>query len=520
MGELSMKSHVELNKDTRLRTFDTTGHTASSEDAQEPDEWADILNLVPAQAVHILDLGTGIHERAAVLKSRQACEITGVVQVQEWSGSPSDVIDRLVIGELEPLVRSMAGGPFDCIILCDVMERVLEPEHFIAALKQRLAPGGTFLIGVHNVRHWSMVKALIEGDWQYEKTGLLHPGRIRLYTRRSMERIMDRAGLRYSLVGTLNMEKDRMPPALVRAFKQEGLDTSSLEYESSVFRFLYRAEPTDSPVFSYSDAVYRDARENRESAPLNDAGKPDSMEEKIMKGERLYAESRYEEAEQVFLDVLAENPRSVEVKNNLACLYWQTDRQAEALRELAGAMELDPDHRDVIWNLGQFLMEWGRPEETEVIYRSYLERNPDQHEFLDALHQMKSDDSMEQPTPPSVQDLIEQGERLFQENKIEQAIQAFEEALRRDPELAVGHNNLAAAYYTQGDLQRAMGHLQEALHLDPEDRDTVWNSGQILQEMGYPDQSLELYKDFLSRHPEDEVIREGLTEIEGKQKTM
>jgi tetratricopeptide (TPR) repeat protein len=335
-----------------------------------------------------------------------------------------------------------------------------------------------------------------------------------------MERIMDRAGLRYSLVGTLNTEKDRMPPALVRAFKQEGLDTSSLEYESSVFRFLYRAEPTDSPVFSYSDAVYRDARENRESAPLNDAGKPDSMEEKIMKGERLYAESRYEEAEQVFLDVLAENPRSVEVKNNLACLYWQTDRQAEALRELAGAMELDPDHRDVIWNLGQFLMEWGRPEETEVIYRSYLERNPDQHEFLDALHQMKSDDSMEQPTPPSVQDLIEQGERLFQENKIEQAIQAFEEALRRDPELAVGHNNLAAAYYTQGDLQRAMGHLQEALHLDPEDRDTVWNSGQILQEMGYPDQSLELYKDFLSRHPEDEVIREGLTEIEGKQKTM
>jgi tetratricopeptide (TPR) repeat protein len=74
---------------------------------------------------------------------------------------------------------------------------------------------------------------------------------------------------------------------------------------------------------------------------------------------------------EIFRMILRDFPDHPEAYNDLACLLWQTGRQEEALKILLKVMVIVPDHRDIIWNLGQFFKEMGRDREAFQVYRNY-----------------------------------------------------------------------------------------------------------------------------------------------------
>jgi GT2 family glycosyltransferase/glycosyltransferase involved in cell wall biosynthesis/Flp pilus assembly protein TadD len=124
-------------------------------------------------------------------------------------------------------------------------------------------------------------------------------------------------------------------------------------------------------------------------AAPGEATDPVTLAERIAEGERLFGAQRWPEAEAVFLEILAQIPENVRVRNDLACTLWQQGRSAEALREGSRALQADPDHRDAAWNLGQFLLALGRETETGELYESYLRLHPQAHEFAEALESLR-----------------------------------------------------------------------------------------------------------------------------------
>ncbi len=46
------------------------------------------------------------------------------------------------------------------------------------------------------------------------------------------------------------------------------------------------------------------------------------------------------------------------------------------------------------------------------------------------------------------------------------------------------------------------------MQLAPDDRDVVWNAGQIMIGLGYIKDAYEMYKSYLERHPEEGEIKE------------
>ena len=66
------------------------------------------------------------------------------------------------------------------------------------------------------------------------------------------------------------------------------------------------------------------------------------------------------------------------------------------------------------------------------------------------------------------QALIDQGNRLWSENRIEQAEARFKEAIAEAPEDARAHARLAALYLTQNRPAEAISAYQEAITHDPE----------------------------------------------------
>jgi SAM-dependent methyltransferase len=58
---------------------------------------------------------------------------------------------------------------FDYIITGSCIEQMVEPEDFVRRLFVYLKPEGKLLASFGNVRHWSVLKDLMEGHWHYAK---------------------------------------------------------------------------------------------------------------------------------------------------------------------------------------------------------------------------------------------------------------------------------------------------------------------------------------------------------------
>ncbi|MBW2018917.1 MAG: tetratricopeptide repeat protein [Deltaproteobacteria bacterium] len=114
-------------------------------------------------------------------------------------------------------------------------------------------------------------------------------------------------------------------------------------------------------------------------------------EERLGEGEKRFQEGRFQESEEIFREVLKDYPNHPKAHNDLACLLWQTGRVEEALQELTKALEIAPDDRDVLWNLGQILGSMGLNQDARQVYDSYLKRHPEEQDMAEALSQLEDE---------------------------------------------------------------------------------------------------------------------------------
>ena len=99
-----------------------------------------------------------------------------------------------------------------------------------------------------------------------------------------------------------------------------------------------------------------------------------------------------------------------------------------------------------------------------------------------------------------------EGERLYGEGQLVEALHRFEQAHQLHPEEAEICNNLAVCHWHSGDPGRALLQLAKGLAADPHNRDLVLNGGQILASSGRENDARALYMSYLTDHPQDEEI--------------
>jgi GT2 family glycosyltransferase len=99
-----------------------------------------------------------------------------------------------VVADAEQLDAAFAPGRFDAIVCADVLEHLRDPGRFLGRARGWLAPGGRLIASIPNVRHHSVLRGLLEGDWTYEPAGLLDRDHLRFFTRREIEKLFYRAG--------------------------------------------------------------------------------------------------------------------------------------------------------------------------------------------------------------------------------------------------------------------------------------------------------------------------------------
>jgi 2-polyprenyl-3-methyl-5-hydroxy-6-metoxy-1,4-benzoquinol methylase len=183
-----------------------------------------LIELV-AGARSVLDVGCAAGDTARALVDR-GCRVSGVDVDAEAAEPARSVLDELVIADIDqsPLSSHFKAESFDAIIFGDVLEHLVDPASVLRDSVSLLTPGGRILVSIPNIAHGSVRLALLTGEWEYTAAGLLDRTHLRFFTRATVCRLLEDAGLlieelRSTVLDPLDTEvqvdADRLPAAVV-----------------------------------------------------------------------------------------------------------------------------------------------------------------------------------------------------------------------------------------------------------------------------------------------------------------
>jgi Flp pilus assembly protein TadD len=102
------------------------------------------------------------------------------------------------------------------------------------------------------------------------------------------------------------------------------------------------------------------------------------------------------------------------------------------------------------------------------------------------------------------------GHTFLKQNRLDEAIDQFQQALRLKPEYADAQNNLGAALYRKGQTAGAIHQFQETIRLNPDYAEAYNNLGVVFAEKGQIDEAIRCYREAIRLVPDNAVTHHSL----------
>jgi 2-polyprenyl-3-methyl-5-hydroxy-6-metoxy-1,4-benzoquinol methylase len=176
--------------------------TAASRSSEAPAAYAEdrpeVTALVPGRCRRVLDVGCNVGSVGARLRERGHA-VTGIEVDPRWADQAQPRLDSVIRADVEDLAGTGAdvGGPFDCVIMADILEHVRDPWLVVGWAAGLLAPEGCVVVSVPNVRHLQLVSRVVVGRrWPYDDVGVFDRTHLRWFAYRNVAELVEGAGLR------------------------------------------------------------------------------------------------------------------------------------------------------------------------------------------------------------------------------------------------------------------------------------------------------------------------------------
>ncbi len=213
---------------------------------------------------------------------------------------------------------------------------------------------------------------------------------------------------------------------------------------------------------------------------------------------------------------------------NLATLYWQAGRPAEAIAHLQRAVTLAP--AEPLWalNLGRYYEALGQREAARQQYEQVLSWHPAPAAFWRATpfrEEVWADWQRDHPlapppdSPQSYEDYVALGQRALADDDLATAVAVFTQAIRLAPGRAEGYLGLGQASLSQGRYAQADEYLRIANFTYAPAPQTAMNIlftwGQLARRQGQPAQATARYEralDFIRHRTSQGLGMMGVSE--------
>lgn len=181
----------------------------------------DIIPLVP-RCGRLLDVGGGTGANARHLRRIGVAREVGVIDAVLADGADgADPLDFQSAADLDDHAGIAdvlaAHGPFDAILLLDVLEHLVDPWAAAALFARHVAPGGMMVASIPNIRHIKVVADLVLRDaWTYREAGTLDRTHLRFFVRETAVDLLRQPGFAITRVepSPIGSGKHRLANAL------------------------------------------------------------------------------------------------------------------------------------------------------------------------------------------------------------------------------------------------------------------------------------------------------------------
>jgi SAM-dependent methyltransferase len=160
-------------------------------------------------------------------------------------------VDEFAVGDLEDGIPAEVGTGYDVVIAADVLEHLRHPEELMDEITRVLRPDGRLIVSVPNFGHWYPRTRTLVGAFDYDQRGILDKTHYRFFTRKSLARMVQRAGFeirRHREVGlpfdVLSGDGGSVPTRLLRSVDKVAV---SLRPTLFAYQFVWHLQRPSAP---------------------------------------------------------------------------------------------------------------------------------------------------------------------------------------------------------------------------------------------------------------------------------
>ena len=155
----------------------------------------ELLERVPRGA-EVLDVGCWSGATGRFLADIRAATIDGVEPDPAMAEQAARTYRHVHRATIEDALATLSADRqrYDTLLFLDVLEHLVDPHAVLVASRALLRPGGTALVSLPNVAHWSLRAGLLRGDWTYREHGLLDRTHLRFFTQSTAAELVQEAG--------------------------------------------------------------------------------------------------------------------------------------------------------------------------------------------------------------------------------------------------------------------------------------------------------------------------------------
>jgi len=152
----------------------------------------DLQALVPPSATRVLDIGCATGQFGKSLKrSRPGLHVSGIEMNPHVAREAEAVLDCVIA---KPVQEVTFDRTYDCVVCGELLEHVASPLALLKQLRAAIAPGGRLIASSPCVTHWSVIRDMLEGEFEYVPFGILCFEHIHFFTPASMRAVFAEAG--------------------------------------------------------------------------------------------------------------------------------------------------------------------------------------------------------------------------------------------------------------------------------------------------------------------------------------
>lgn len=152
------------------------------------------MRLLPRPLGRVLDVGCGSGATGHSLRAAGAEWVAGVELDEAVAAVAADVYDEVRAGPVEAELDHLQG-PFDTILLYDVLEHLVDPWELLRRLHGVATPGARVQVSVPNARHWTLLRDLgLRGTFGYTPAEHRDVTHLRWFTRRDLVELLESTG--------------------------------------------------------------------------------------------------------------------------------------------------------------------------------------------------------------------------------------------------------------------------------------------------------------------------------------